>query len=210
MSRERPAPPRRGRRLPWRRAEYAALDFETTGLDFNRDEVVSFGVVPVSGGRAVLGGAVHQLIHPSMPPSPRSQTVHELRPADLADSPNLDEARGLLRVALDRRFLLVWYADVEIHFLNRTFGGGRRSWERRCIDVRNLAIAVEGKPVEVRRELGFALGQVAERYGVPVANPHEALDDAFVTAQLFLALAGKLPGHPDPTVRDLLGAARPT
>ena len=32
----------------------------------------------------------------------------------------------------------------------------------------------------------------AERYGVPVAAPHEALDDALVTAQLFLVLASKL------------------
>jgi DNA polymerase III epsilon subunit-like protein len=42
---------------------------------------------------------------------------------------------------------------------------------------------------------------------VPVANPHEALDDAFVTAQLFLVLVRKLRGLPDPSVRDLLRLA---
>jgi DNA polymerase III epsilon subunit-like protein len=43
--------------------------------------------------------------------------------------------------------------------------------------------------------------------GVPVANPHEAFDDALVTAQLFLVLAPKVPGRPEPTVRQLLRAA---
>ena len=38
----------------------------------------------------------------------------------------------------------------------------------------------------------YSLSATAERYGVPVASPHEALDDALVTAQLFLVLATKL------------------
>jgi DNA polymerase III epsilon subunit-like protein len=40
-----------------------------------------------------------------------------------------------------------------------------------------------------------------------VANPHEAFDDALVTAQLFLVLASKVPGTPEPTVRQLLRLA---
>ena len=46
MRSARPIPPARPyRRLPWRRVALAGLDFEATGLDFSRDEVVSFGVV---------------------------------------------------------------------------------------------------------------------------------------------------------------------
>jgi DNA polymerase-3 subunit epsilon len=56
------------------------------------------------------------------------------------------------------------------------------------VDARKLAIAVEGAHPDVR----YSLTSVAKRYGVPVANPHEALDDALVTAQLFLVLASRL------------------
>jgi DNA polymerase III epsilon subunit-like protein len=42
-----------------------------------------------------------------------------------------------------------------------------------------------------------------------VAEPHQALDDAMVTAQLFLILAERLPGRPNPTVARLLAAGRP-
>jgi DNA polymerase III subunit epsilon len=206
--RHAPAAPRRARAVNWRDAEYASLDFETTGLDMQTDTVVSFGVVPVSGGRILMAGAIHQLIDPSVPPSPRSQTIHELRPQDLAGSPRIEEVREALRVALEERFLLVWYAEVELNFLKEIFGGPRRSWRRRTIDVRNLAIAADGMPADLRLQPGYGLSATAKRYGVPVASPHEALDDALVTAQLFLVLAGKLHLKREPLVRDLIRASR--
>src|SRR5207249_2462033 len=52
MTRDRPsAPKRRSSRAEWRAAELVALDFETTGLDLDRDEVISFGLIPVRDGR---------------------------------------------------------------------------------------------------------------------------------------------------------------
>ncbi len=168
--------------------EFAALDFETTGLDRQRDAIVSFGVVPVRDGRVIAGESVHQLVVPEIPSSPESMKVHRILPRDLALAPSLEVARELLRRALEGRFLLAWYAQVEIAFLERVFGGRRRSWVRRTVDARRLAIELEGHDPDVRQSLSSA----AERYGVPVAAPHEALDDALVTAQLFLVLASKL------------------
>jgi DNA polymerase-3 subunit epsilon len=199
----RPAAPRTRRGLPWREATYASLDFETTGLDYTTDHVVSYGVVPVEEGRVLVGRSTSQLVRPPIDPSPRSQTVHLLRPVDLSSAPDVAVAAPDLRVALEGRLVLAWFAEVEIAFLRRIFGGSVRGWRRRVIDVRDLAIAVDGSPPGARRERGYALTQTAERYGVPVADAHDALDDALVTAQLFLVLVGKLPGRPDPTARQL-------
>jgi len=199
-----PEAPTRTRGVGWRDGRYVALDFETTGLDYRQDTVVSFGAVPVDGGRVLMRGALRQLIRPHLPPSPRSQTIHELRPKDLAEAPSLDEARASLRAALDGRFLLVWFAEVEVNFLSGIFGGSPRRWRRRTIDVRNLAMAAAGEPAGAEGRPGYPLTGTAGRWGVPVADPHEALDDALVAAQLFLVLTGKLPGLSDPTLRDVL------
>ena len=201
----RPGPRVRGR--SWRDVQFASLDFEATGLDFARDTIVSFGVVPVRNGRVVLRDAVHQLVDPHVAPSTRSQTIHELRPQDLAGSPRLAQARERLRDAIAGRHLLVWFADVEVHFLSAIFGGSVGSWRRRTIDVRNLAILADGAPTSTRAQLGYGLSWTAGRLGVPVADPHDALDDALVAAQAFLVLATRLPEAPDPTVADLLRAA---
>jgi DNA polymerase-3 subunit epsilon len=204
-----PSRPHRAWGLGWRQAEYASLDFETTGLDLQSDTIVSFGVVPVSRGRVLMTGALHQLIDPAIPPSPRSQTIHQLRPKDLAGAPKLEQARGALSEALDGRYLLTWFADVELNFLRAIFGGSARMWERRTVDVRNLAIAADGAPAALRRKPGYGLSATAQRFGIPVSSPHEALDDAVVTAQLFLVLVEKQPSSASPSLRELLRTGRP-
>lgn len=198
------SPPSGVRGRHWREVEFASLDFETTGLDYGKDAVVSFGVVPVRSGRVVLGQAVHSLVDPAIPSSARSMKIHHILPQDLAEAPPLEEARGVLRDALQGRFLIAWYAEVEIAFLARLFGGRRRRWRRRTVDVRRLAIELEHADPDVR----FTLSATAERYGVPVASPHEALEDALVAAQLFLVLATKLEGRGYGSARSFLRLTR--
>jgi DNA polymerase-3 subunit epsilon len=176
------------RSRPWREVEFASLDFETTGLDRDRDAVVSFGVVPVREGRVVVGEAVHQLVLPAVPSSAESMRIHGILPKDLAHAQPLSVAGQTLRLALGGRFLLAWFASVEIGFLGSLYGRRSRAWVRRTVDVRQMAIELEHLDQDVRQSLSSA----AERYGVPVASPHEALDDAMVTAQLFLVLATRL------------------
>jgi DNA polymerase-3 subunit epsilon len=205
-----PAAPRVARAAGWRDVAYAALDFETTGLNHATDHVVSYGVVPLNEGRILVGASRRQLVRPAAPPSPRSQTVHLLRPQDLAGAPDLAAAAVELRDALAGRIILAWFARVEVQFLRGIYGGSRRWWRRRVIDVRDLAIAADGSPAGAREQRGYALGAIAQRYGVPVADPHDALDDALVTAQLFLVLVGALPDLPHPTLHDLRRIAAAT
>ena len=54
-------PPWGSRGIHWTKIGFAALDFETTGLDAN-DTVVSFGVVPVVNGRIVLAGSTYRTV----------------------------------------------------------------------------------------------------------------------------------------------------
>ena len=197
------APPSSWRKRPWTQVPFVSLDFEATGLDFSRDTIISFGVVPVTEGRIDVGGAVYQLVDPlDVPLDRRAIPVHMLRPVDLAGAPSLEAARQALRAALGRRFLVTWFAEVEAAFLDKIFGGGRRRWMRRAVDVRRLVAALEGP------EHGpLTLAACADRYRIPVADPHHALDDALVTAQLFLVTAAKLADRGIRSVDELAEAA---
>src|SRR5262245_12489805 len=202
----RPAhPPHGARRLPWRRAELVSLDFEATGLDFDKDTVISFGTVPIRDGRIDIGSADYELVDPGEDaPSPVSIPVHGLRPADLRGAQGLDAARTSLGRQIEGRFLVTWAGMVEAGFLNRIYGGGVRSWMRRCIDARELMFALEEHP-----EPPFTLSSVAEGLGVPVASAHHALDDALVTAQVFQIAASRLEATGVRTVRELQRTHRP-
>lgn len=197
-------PPFGARRRHWRQAEFAALDFEATGLDLVRDAIVSFGLVPIREGRVHVGDALYQLVDPGeVALSHASIAVHMLRPVDLNAAPSTQAARAALAAALHGRFLVTWFEAVETAFLAKLFESGRNEWLRRSVDVRRLVVALIGE-----RDGGhLSLTVAAERFGVPVASPHNALDDALVTAQLFLVTASKIRGG-RATVRDLLRAGR--
>ena len=201
-----PSPPkRRSRRGDWRSAELVALDFETTGLDLDRDEVISFGLVPILGGRIDLSGQLYQEVVPAVEPSRSSIPIHHLRAQDLATAPAMQEVADAFRGALSGRFILAWAAEVEIAFLRKVFGGGRRAWRKRTIDVRTLIVAVERLSDDTGRGPGYyALSAAATRFGVPVEQTHHALDDAFMTAELFLVAANALEARGRGSIRDLL------
>jgi DNA polymerase-3 subunit epsilon len=197
------APPAASRRRPWREEGLVALDFETTGLDLEADSVISWGTAPVVDGGIELRDATYRLVAPGRPPGPDSIRVHELRPVDLSSAPPLSEAAPDLRAALDGRFVLAWAAGIELAFLRRMFGGSKRSWKRRMIDVRDLLLAnADGDP-DARR---LTLESACRRFGVPVERTHHAFDDALMTAELFLVLAVRF--GEAPTVRRLQHAAR--
>jgi DNA polymerase III subunit epsilon len=195
--------------VSWRDAEFVALDFELTGLDRSRDEIISFGAIPVSGGRVQLGDAAYREIKPRVQPSVGSVKVHGLRTKDLEEAPSLSGVAHELSNALAGRYLLTWFAEVEIDFLRAVFGKPRWWWRRRTIDVVDLVRAHARASQVPTAAVGGSLSATAERYGVPEEDPHHALNDALMTAELFLVLATKLtvPGRDD--VGDLRRIAHP-
>lgn len=206
MERAPERPRRRERAQRWKAVEYVSLDFEATGLDFERDRIISFGAVPIRHARVELGEASYQLVDPGdRPVSPESVTVHGIRPIDLVGAPSQDAARRGLADALRSRYMVAWHAGVEIAFLSKLFQCRSRHWSRSTIDVRDLLLVLEGAGAA-----SLTLTDAAARCGVPVANPHHALDDALVTAQLFLVIVARLARRDAlRTVSDVLGARLP-
>ena len=125
---------------------------------------------------------------------------------DLETGLDLDAVREVLAGAIARRFLVTWFSDIENGFLDKLFPSrrGANGWRSRNIDVRGLVLEESSRATDERLTLSGA----AKRYGVPVADPHHSLDDALVTAQLFLILATRSESRGRGRVRDLLLAGR--
>jgi len=202
----RPALATRG--LPWTEVEFAALDFELTGLDVGKDSVISLGVVPVLDGRIVLAGSVYRTVGAESELRARSIVVHGLLPEDLANAPPIDEVRPVLAEALDGRYLLTWAAEVEAAFLARLFRRSHRSWLRRSVDVLGLAMLADRLEPTSPDRRDYSLESVADRFGISMEQPHHAFDDALTTAQLFLILANRLSRGRKTTLRRLIRLSR--
>jgi DNA polymerase-3 subunit epsilon len=193
----------------WREARFAVLDFEATGLDFARDHVLSFGVVPVEEGRVRLAGAVYRVVRPPVPLSAASVRVHGIRPSELADAPPLEAVLDELVDALRGRLLVAHAAGVELGVLDRIRRLHGRPRVRRAIDVLDLADEVARRDPASPAPPSERLSAVAELHGVPVVRTHHAFSDALTTAQLFVVLATRLERLGAGRVRDLRRAGRP-
>lgn len=196
-----------GRSRSWRRGSFAVLDFELTGLDPTRDHVVSFGLVPVVGGRIRISESMYEVVKPPIPLPAESIRVHGIRPGELEGAPTVDKVAGTLAEALDGRELVAHAAGIELAFLERLYAPLGKRPPRRAVEIVDLAVELLARrgepPLSSPR-----LAHIAERFGVPVARTHHAFGDALVTAELFLVLATGLEALGLATTRHLLRVRR--
>jgi DNA polymerase-3 subunit epsilon len=191
----------------WREASFAVVDLETTGLDPRTHEVLSVGIVPIDGGRIIVGGAYYSTVRPLVAPQRQTVVIHGIRPVDAAAAPPADEVAGELVQQLRDRILVAHVADVERRFL-RAWLGDAGSPPGGIVDTDVLARLVifrRGGPL-VGTHVG--LGAAAARFGLPEHRRHHALGDALTTAQLFLATASLLVPDREASVAELLNAGK--
>jgi DNA polymerase-3 subunit epsilon len=194
-----PAP---AQRTPWREAEFCVIDLETTGLDPEVDEIISFATLQIAGGILRLNDARYQLIQPRRMPDAETIPIHGLRSSDLINAPPLSEALDGLLTALAGRVLVAHVASVERGFIDAALKDHDLTLSNPVVDTATLA-------AELLRRWGrpfvdpLGLTALARTLGLPVHRPHHAEGDALTTAQVFLALATHLDALEPQTVESL-------
>ena len=186
------AAPAPARETPVGRVPMLALDFETTGLDPGRDQIISAGMVDVDGLGIPLGTATNLLVNPGTGIG-QSAIIHQLTDDELlAKGVPLEEALDIVFGRLAGRVLLAHHAGVEVGFLAAAVG-------------RLYGVSVEIPAVDTlqlgRRALGqgedhppdaLRLWRLRRRSALPTYRGHDSVVDALACAELYLALAQEL------------------
>jgi DNA polymerase-3 subunit epsilon len=187
---------------PWRKAQFCVIDLETTGLDPEVDEIISFATLQIAGGLLRLNDARYQLIRPRRMPNAETILIHGLRSSDLIGMPTLSEALDGLLEALAGRVLVAHVASVERGFLDAALKDHGMRLSNPVVDT--AALAVELLRREGRRVADpIGLSALARTLALPVHRPHHADGDALTAAQVFLALAAHLDALEPQTVGSL-------
>ncbi len=196
-------------------ARYVVFDTELTGLKPKKDSIVSIGAVRMTGGRIDAGDVYYRLVEPRTELTGRSVVIHGITPSDAAQWPDIDTLLPEF-VEFCRSSVLVGHVvSIDLAFLSqeakRVLGAALENpvvdtfalyrWLRKRED--NTCAYYDGNGEDA------ALYALAERYQISVDSAHNALSDAFVTAQLFQRFLTQLPGLGIRTVRDLLRIAVP-
>ena len=174
----------------WRGINYCAIDLETTGLDFKKDEIISLGAVPIESGRVITEANFYREVRPMQIPSPSSIRIHGIRAVDLEHAPPLQEVMVEFAERLRGRIVIAHAAWVENAFLKDHLVGGNLDFSKRLIDTAALARACGVVEVDLDHEP--SLEHLAKILKLPAYSPHHALGDALTTAIIFLALATEI------------------
>lgn len=168
-----------------REQRWVVLDLETSGLNPNRDQVLSIGAVAIEDGAIDFAQQFERTLHRPLQKTNASVLIHGLGPSALAAG--CDPAEALLDLLdfIGNSPVLAFHAPFDQRMLARalkeTLGHRLQSM---FLDVAELAPMLN--PDTVLREAG--LDDWVARFGLQVEERHHASADAQVTAELALIL----------------------
>lgn len=180
-----PAPKR-----DYRTTDYLAIDLETTGLDVNRDLILSVGYVEVRGKRVDLGSARHRVVRIDRSIPEASAVIHQITDDQSAEGLELEDVLAEFLEVMAGKVMIAHHASIECGFLGNAC---RRLWQG-GLPVRVVDTQVLAHRTFERRQIPFKssdlrLHSLGERYNLPRYGAHNALSDALAAAELFLAQA---------------------
>ncbi|ANQ53500.1 DNA polymerase III subunit epsilon [Thermosipho affectus] len=165
---------------------YCVLDTETTGLNpWFGDRIIEVAIVPVYKGKIVNSWIYHSLVNPSIPIPALSEKIHGISNAQIADAPGLERVLDNIRAYTKDTILVMHNATMDLSFLDiATKEVGQFPINAKYIDTLEISESLYGK----RR----SLESLVKEFKLGSKVPHRALQDAILTAKVFLKLSEKI------------------
>jgi len=185
--------------------EFLVLDFETTGLDASRDNILSVGYTVVRKNKVVLKNNTYSVISQPDQLQQDNVSIHKITDSMAQQGKDLKLVFDQLLVDLAGRVLVAHHASIETTFLNaacqRYYGC---DLPVRVIDT----MTIEKKRLQ-RRHVAIKANQlrlfnIRKAAGLPRYKAHNALEDAIATAELLLLQIAHVCGRQRCRLKDFL------
>ncbi len=178
---------------PLRDVPYVFVDTELTGLDEKRDSILSIGAVKMNRARIELGNQFYSLVKPTSPMGHAAIAVHEITPSEVSQEKEIQTVLPEFLKFCGDDVIVGHFTAIDLDFINRetkrwlgslltnpaldTFILYQWLWRRWSSE--NFFGHLPLKP---------DLFEMAKAFDIPIGGAHNALMDAFLTAQVFQRL----------------------
>ncbi|RCS69984.1 exonuclease domain-containing protein [Vibrio casei] len=173
--------------MPVYSLHYLALDFETTGLNPEKDHILSIGTVPMFNSKIDIGMARHVYLNRSEGINSESAVINHIVPEMLEGGHELDQAMDKLFAMMRGKVVLVHGAVVEKQFIDHYVQQKFGIVQLPVIWIDTLKIEKALTYIQHPESCSYQLSDVREKHHLPVYPAHNALIDAISCAELFLA-----------------------
>lgn len=168
--------------------EFVSLDCETTGLNPKKDEILSIGAVIIKGNRVLMRDTFNIYVKPSKSINIESIKVHHLREIDLKNAIEPDDAIFKLLEFIGSRPIVGYYIDFDISIISR--------YTKNLIGIKlpNDKFEVSSIYYDSKKSkdnygfIDLKFDTIIKNLNIPTLGKHDALNDAIMTAMIFLKL----------------------
>jgi DNA polymerase III subunit epsilon len=196
-------------------AKYLVFDTELTGLSIKKDSIVSIGALQMYGGKIDLNETYYRVVDPAAKLTGQSVLIHGITPSEASECPTIEVLLPEFLDFCSNRIIVGHFVSIDLAFINKEmtklFGF---PLQNPAIDTRKVYQWIRKNEEQLcSYHAGLSekmdLLSLSNRYSIPVNQAHHALDDAFVTAQLFqrfITLTAKFGAR---TIADLVSIGEP-
>ncbi len=168
--------------------EIVVFDCETTGLNPKTDHIISIGAVKIKGNRILTDEAIHIYINQDKDIDHKSITIHQIRNCDLYGAIPIEEAMERFLYYIGNRPLAGYYLEFDVAMVNKyikpMYG---ITLPNRQEEV--SAIYYDKKiPTIPQGNIDLRFDTILEDLDLPKLQAHDALNDAIMTALIYLKL----------------------
>ena len=168
--------------------EYICFDCETTGLNPKVHDIISIGAVLIKDNKILLSQKFERYVKPENSSGKESIKIHHLRDCDLEDAEDIDVVIEEFLTFIDSRPLIGYNLQFDIKMVNKYIKP-------------KIGISLPNKNIEVSSMyynqitsinpyvyVDLKFDSIMKRLALPVLPKHNALNDAIMTAMIFLKL----------------------
>lgn len=178
------------------------LDFETSGLDFKNDKVLSIGHILIENGEIRFNSSYHCYINQSFELKSGSAIINQITPDVLINGKDVHEAFNELLDTICGKIVICHAATIERSFILQTLNVP--------LDFPLPIIFLDTMKIE-KSFMSFSgktddlsLASIRKKRGLPSYIAHNALADSVATAEVFLAQMKELYNNVNPNLYDVV------
>jgi len=168
--------------------EYVCFDCETTGLNPKVDDIISIGAVIIKDNKILTSKKFNKFIKPKTKLQADSIKIHQIRECDLENGEDIDKVIYEFLDFIGNKKLVGYYLEFDVAMVNKYVK------EKLGITLPNEQIEVSAlyydKVIKStpNGNVDLRFDTIAQKLDIPLMSKHDAINDAIMTALMFLKL----------------------
>jgi len=168
--------------------EFVCFDCETTGLNPQKDEIISIGAIIIKNNRILQSKKFERFVQTKNSLTEESIKIHHIRECDIEDGLDIDCVMDEFLDFVGNRPLVGYYLEFDCAMVNKYIKP-------------KLGIKLPNKQIEVSElyfnqmikkypggNIDLRFDSIMDRLGLPRLGKHDAINDVIMTAMIFLKL----------------------